>query len=159
MQVIRISLLVISFVLIIASIFSVAAEYRLDRAKNLTELSKYWTPASVAVVFSFKSKEKPYISTSTVEIFAHPDNVEYYVLRVVLEKYSGLGCIAIKTWKNVKSTIDSNGNASFKRTYQINEPGTYRIRVSGEGYKDSRCVDTFSDRISTATTFGNMHFR
>ncbi len=158
MQIIRILLSVISFILIIASIFSVAAEYKLDRAKNISELSKYWMPASVAVVFGFKSKEKPYISTSMVDIFAHPDNVEYYVLRVVLEKYSGLGCTAIKTWKNVKSTIDSDGKASFRRTYQVNEPGTYRIRVSGEGYKDSRCVDTFSDRISTATTFRNMHF-
>ena len=83
-----------------------------------------------------------------VDISAEPDDVDYFILRVVLEKYSSSGYSVVNTWRDVKLTVDDGGDALFSRKYTHNSHGSYRIRVSGEGYKNSKCVVTFSDKVS-----------
>ena len=145
---IRILLMMISFILVFTSVFSVAAEYKID--KNIDEMinsPRYSIPMSILVGFAFKSDD-PYVATSIVDISAEKEDVDYFILRVVLEKYSSSGYSPIKTWRDVKVTVDEDGTAYFNRKYAVNSHGSYRIRVSGEGYKGSKCVVTFSDKTS-----------
>lgn len=151
MKYIRVLLLMISFVLIFTSIFSVAAEYQIDKNMELESSPRYAIPMSITIGFAFNS-EDPYVSTSLVNIFADPDDVDYFMLRVVLEKYSGSGYTVVKTWRDVKTSVDDSGIASFNRTYKLSNHGSYRIRVSAEGYKGSNCVVTFSDKTSKIAT-------
>lgn len=136
----------ISFVLIFTSMFSVAAEYQKD--ENIDTLSpRYAIPMSMNIGLNFNS-DNPYVSTAIVDISAHPDDVDYFILRVVLEKYSSSGYTVVNTWRDVKTTVDSGGFAHFTRKYTHDAHGSYRIRVSGEGYKNSKSVVTFSDKVS-----------
>lgn len=148
MKYIRVLLMVISFVMIFTSIFSVATEYKID--KNIDEIissPRYAIPMSIAIGFNFNSDD-PYVSTSLVNLSADPEDVDYFILRVVLEKYSSSGYTPVKTWRDVKLTVDGIGVAYFERNYKHNSHGTYRIKVSGEGYKGSKCVVTFSNKLS-----------
>lgn len=149
MKYIRILLMMISFILIFTSIASVAAEYENDKNIDKMILSpRYSIPMSMNIGFSFSSYD-PYISTSIVDISVDDvDDVDYFLLRVVLEKYSSSGYTVVKTWRDVKSTVDDDGYAFFDRTYKHDSHGSYRIRVSGEGYKGSKCVVTFKDKTS-----------
>lgn len=148
MKYIRVLLLMISFIMVFTSIFCVAAEHKID--KNIDETinsPRYSIPMSIAIGFNFNNSD-PYESTSMVDISADPSDVEYFILRVVLERYNGSGYTVVKTWRDVKITVDDTGDAFFSRHYKHTESGSYRIRVSGEGYKNSRCVVTFSNKIS-----------
>lgn len=152
MKYIRVLVLVISFIMIFTSILSIAAENKIDeRIDNTISSPRYAIPMSISIAFGFDSDD-PYVSSSLVDIFANPNNADYFILRVVLEKYTSSGYKVVKTWRDVKATIDSGGIASFERTYKHSEHGTYRIRVSGEGYKGSKCVVTFSDKTSQVAT-------
>ena len=142
----------ISFILIFTSILSVAAEYKIDERIDATISSpRYSIPMSIAIGFGFQSDD-PYVSSSVVDISALNEDVDYFILRVVIEKYSSSGYSVIKTWRDVKATMDSSGIASFHKNYKLSEHGTYRIRVSGEGYKGSKCVVTFSNKTSPVAT-------
>ncbi len=149
MKYIRVLLLMISFVLIFTSIFSVAAEYNIDKSiEESTSSPRYAIPMSIVVGFGFNS-DNEYVSTSLVDISVdNVDAVDYFLLRVVLEKYSSSGYTVVKTWRDVKTTVDSSGVACLTKKYTHDSHGTYRIRVSGEGYKGSKCVVTFTDKTS-----------
>ena len=70
MKYIRVLLMMISFILIFTSVFSVAAEYKVD--KNMEERissPRYAIPMSILVGFGFNSDD-PYVSTSVVNISA-----------------------------------------------------------------------------------------
>ncbi len=140
--------MIISFIMVFTSIFSVAAECKIDERVDAEIASpRYAIPMSIAIAFGFNTSD-PYMSASAVNISAVNDDVDYFILRVVLEKYSSSGYTVVKTWRDVKATMDSYGIASFERNYKLSEHGSYRIRVSGEGYKGSKCVVTFSDKTS-----------
>ncbi|MDY5906024.1 MAG: hypothetical protein SPJ45_03985, partial [Anaerovoracaceae bacterium] len=104
-------------------------------------------PMSILLGFGFNSDD-PYVSTSLVNISADPDDVDYFVLRVVLEKYSSSGYNVIKTWRDIKVSADQYGVAYWEKNYKLSGHGSYRIRVSGEGYKGSKCVVSFSNKLS-----------
>ncbi len=148
MKYIRVLLMMISFVMIFTSIFSVAAEYDIDE-KIETNISspRYAIPMSIALGLNFNNSDK-YVSTSMVDISTYPGDVDYFILRVVLEKYNGSGYTVTKTWRDVKISADDGGYIYFSRNYKHTESGSYRIRVSGEGYKNSKCIVTFSDKTS-----------
>ena len=149
MKYIRVLLMAISIIMIFTSILSVAAESKIDERIDSELLSpRYAIPMSIAIAFGFNNSSDPYMSASLVNISADNDDVDYFILRVVLEKYSSSGYKVIKTWRDVKATMDSYGIASFDRNYKLSEHGSYRIRVSGEGYKGSKCVVTFKDKTS-----------
>ncbi len=152
MKYIRVLLLMISFILIFSSVFSVATEYKIDKRIDETINSpRYAIPMSILLGFGFNSDD-PYVSTSLVNISADPDDVDYFVLRVVLEKYSSSGYNVIKTWRDIKVSADQYGVAYWEKNYKLSGHGSYRIRVSGEGYKGSKCVVTFSNKISKVAT-------
>ena len=152
MKYIRVLLLVISFIMIFTSILSIAAEHKIDeRVDDIISSPRYAIPMSIAIAFGFNS-EDPYVSSSVVDISALNEDVDYFILRVVLEKYSSSGYTVVKTWRDIKATMDDCGIASFERTYKHDSHGSYRIRVSGEGYKGSKCVVTFSNKTSKTVT-------
>lgn len=148
MKYIRVLLMMISFILIFTSVFSVAAEYKVD--KNMEERissPRYAIPMSILIGFGFNSDD-PYVSTSVVNISADAGAVDYFILRVVLEKYSSSGYSVVKTWRDVKIPADEYGVAYFEKHYKLSSHGSYRIRVSGEGYKSSKRIVTFYDKLS-----------
>lgn len=148
MRYIRVLLLMISFIMIFTSICSVAAEQKIDeKIDDLISSPRYAIPMSIGIGFAFNSDDQ-YVSTSVVDISANPDDVDYFMLRVVLEKYSSSGYSVVKTWRDVKVSVDKIGVAYFERDYKHNSHGSYRIRVSGEGYKGSKCVVSFSNKLS-----------
>ena len=148
MKYIRVLLMMISFILIFTSILSVAAEYKLDeKIDEQISSPRYAIPMSILLGFGFNS-DNPYVSSSIVDISAESDDVDYFIIRVVLEKYSSSGYTVVKTWRDVKVNVDSSGVAYWERDYKLSSHGTYHIKVSGEGYKNSKCVVTFSNKIS-----------
>ena len=147
---IRVLLIMISFILIFMSVVSVAAEYQKD--DDIYTLSpRYAIPMSLTIGLNFQSDD-PYLADLFTNISVDSGDVDYFILRVVLEKYSGSGYTVVKTWRDVKATVDSNGIAFFGRSYRLSEHGSYRIRVSGDGYIGSKCVVTFINKTSKTVT-------
>lgn len=149
MKCIRIPVIVLCFILIISTVFSFASEsstYAINEENDAIEITsaRYAIPMSMRVAFGLDS----YKATAVVDISLNPDNADYFMLRVVLERYNGSGYTVEKTWRDQKVSVDDAGFAYFEKSHTVSQGGSYRIRVSGEGYKGSECVVTFSDKVS-----------
>lgn len=148
MKYIRIPAIALCFVLIISTVFSFASESvaeEMNEDYTVDTLSaRYAIPMSMIVGLGIQS----YKATAVVDISVDPDNADYYMLRVVLERYNGSGYTVEKTWRDQKVSVDKYGIAYFEKSHTVSQGGSYRIRVSGEGYKGSECVVTFSDKVS-----------
>lgn len=149
MKYIRIPAIALCFILIIATVFSFATQnsVKYEIAEDyISDISsaRYAIPMSMVVGLGFDA----YRATAMVDISTDTLNADYFILRVVLERYNGSGYTVEKTWRDQKVSIDECGLAYFEKNYTVSQGGSYRIRVSGEGYKGSKCVVTFADKVS-----------
>lgn len=145
---IRIPAIALCLILIISTVFSFASEsvtYEINQ-DSITDTSsaRYAIPMSMRVGIGFES----YKAVAIVDISTDTSNADYFMLRVVLERYNGSGYTVEKTWRDQKVSVDDCGFAYFEKYHTVSKGGSYRIRVSGEGYKGSDCVVTFSNKVS-----------
>lgn len=148
MKRIRIPVIALCSIMIISTVFSFASEsvvYEIneDNVVDITS-ARYAIPMSMRVAFGFEE----YKAAAVVDISVDPKNADYFMLRVVLERYNGSGYTVEKTWRDQKVSVDQYGYAYFEKYHTVSQGGSYRIRVSGEGYKGSECVVTFSNKVS-----------
>lgn len=148
MKCIRIPAIALCFVLVVSTVFSFASESRVYEMNEdyVTDTSsvRYAIPMSMRIGLGIQS----YRATTVVDISTDPSNADYFMLRVVLERYNGSGYTVEKTWRDQKVSVDDAGFAYFEKYYTVSQGGSYRLRVSGEGYKGSECVVTFSNKVS-----------
>lgn len=56
--------------------------------------------------------------------------------------------IEVKTWTNVKSTINSNGYFIFDQSYTVQSRGQYKLIYSVKCYKSGAVIDTASSETA-----------
>lgn len=148
MRRIMIPVIVLCFVLVISTVCSFASEnitYKIsENDVNEKTSIRYAIPMSMDIGIGFEG----YKAVAIADISLDPDNADYFMLRVVLERYNGSGYTVEKTWRDQKVSVDDCGFAYFEKYHTVSKGGSYRIRVSGEGYKGSECVVTFSNKVS-----------
>lgn len=149
MKCIRIPAIVLCFILIISTVFSFASEdstYQLSEENDAIETTsaRYAIPMSMDIGIGFDG----YKAVAVADLSVSPTYADYFILRVVLERYNGSGYTVEKTWRDQKVSVSEYGFAYFERYHTVSQGGSYRIRVSGEGYKGSECVVTFSNKVS-----------
>lgn len=145
-----VSMIVMAAIISVPTAFVHAAEYP-TALPSLQESKAVVSPMFVGVNRITASLSISTSGTARGMVNVFPKNsssIDYILTTASLVNSSGN---AVKTWTNVKSTMNSSGYFIFDQSYTVQSRGQYNMVFTVNCYKNGSVIDTVSAETATQT--------